>query len=67
MTYFQTILAEIENNQNFANEVSGWFTLNNQKENRRIVVTNANGENLIFTTYKNNSSFAKRVKYLLNH
>jgi len=59
MTYFQEIKEKLENGENFSNET--WFTINKPNDNLRHICIDG-----VYTSYKNMSSYAKRVKLLFN-
>ena len=59
MTYFQEIKQQLENGDNFSN--GNWCTINKPSENVRHIMID--GE---YFSYLNMSSYAKRVKLLLN-
>ena len=62
MTYTQEIQKQLENGDQFANELNGWATCNNPSQNLRMIMM-PNGENKF---YKDMKSYAKRVAQLIN-
>ena len=59
-SFYERIREELIKGENFENDSADWYTLNNPKNNVRMIVIR--GENKF---YKNIDSYAKRVVQLL--
>jgi len=60
-THKKMILEMVENNNQFSNEVSGWFTLSNHSESR-FIIEHPNGM-MIFT---DRNKYVNRLIRLMN-